>query len=531
MASQSIAQVVMDSHSAAVISIIHKKTRLTRTRRGQMTFLTLHPQESPRVNPEHRARFDGAWGEHRQIYGYTLLAELPYALLHALQHHLDLDGVQYDLLVVDEYQDLNACDLSVLHCISERGCSIIGAGDDDQSIYSFRRAAPEGIRRFPDDYPDCGVYALSVTQRCGSHIIDWATYVIEGDPGRPAGRPRLTSAVGSPPGEVALLHFAGETAEARGVAELVRHLTQHEHVPANEILILLRGDYRGTFSGPIKEALLNEGIAYSDPNVIEYVLGEPQNRRMLAMFRLLINPEDSLAWATLLLLAPGIGNTLSDYIYTRARAAHIQFGRALIEANAQNFPDAPRSSVRTKELIQSVRAWIEAHPSPEEPPEDGWGNWMIETAAGNIVPTPSVDLTTLLHALDGLADLDQAFGRYLSQITPLGKDHAIAESQGVRIMTMNSAKGLTVRATIMAGLEEGIIPRPDGDLQEERRLLYVAMTRAKEYLFGTWTLRRRGPTARAGAGSVALRRNLTNFLRAGPVPSQNGEEYLRLHGI
>ena len=150
-------------------------------------------------------------------------------------------------------------------------------------------------------------------------------------------------------------------------------------------------------------------------------------------------------------------------------------------------------------------------------------------ADGNIVPRPSVDLTTLLHALDGLVDPDQAFGRYLSQITPLGKDHAIAESQGVRIMTMNSAKGLTVRATIMVGLEEGIIPRPDGDLQEERRLLYVAMTRAKEYLFGTWALRRRGPTARAGAGNVALRRNLTNFLRAGPVASQDGEEYLRLH--
>lgn len=154
---------------------------------------------------------------------------------------------------------------------------------------------------------------------------------------------------------------------------------------------------------------------------------------------------------------------------------------------------------------------------------------MIEMADGNIVPRPSVDLTTLLHALDGLVDPDQAFGRYLSQITPLGKDHAIAESQGVRIMTMNSAKGLTVRATIMVGLEEGIIPRPDGDLQEERRLLYVAMTRAKEYLFGTWALRRRGPTARAGAGNVALRRNLTNFLRAGPVASQDGEEYLRLH--
>lgn len=181
---------------------------------------SLHPHESPRVNPDHRARFSGAWSEHRQVYGYTLLAELPYALLQALEHHQHLDGVEYNLLVVDEYQDLNACDLSVLHKIAERGCSIIGAGDDDQSIYAFWRAAPEGIRRFPEDYPGCALYPLSITQRCGSRIIAWATHVIEGDRGRPAGRPRLTTAAGLPPGEVVLLHFGGEIAEARGVAEL-----------------------------------------------------------------------------------------------------------------------------------------------------------------------------------------------------------------------------------------------------------------------------------------------------------------------
>jgi superfamily I DNA/RNA helicase len=147
-----------------------------------------------------RAR--SAWNEHRQIYGYTLLAELPFALRQALQDHADLDGVDYDLLIVDEYQDLNACDLEVLHLIAERGCSIIAAADDDQSIYSFRYAAPEGIRRFPDDYPDCSRYPLTITQRCGRRIIEWASYVIAGDPGRPHDRPALACAAGSADGEV-----------------------------------------------------------------------------------------------------------------------------------------------------------------------------------------------------------------------------------------------------------------------------------------------------------------------------------------
>src|SRR5256885_14238989 len=100
-----------------------------------------------------------------------MLAELPDLMRRALETHDDLEGVDYDLLVVDEYQDLNACDLEVLRLIAERGCSIIAAGDDDQSIYSFRRAAPEGIRRFSEDYPGSEDYTLSVTQRCGSRII------------------------------------------------------------------------------------------------------------------------------------------------------------------------------------------------------------------------------------------------------------------------------------------------------------------------------------------------------------------------
>jgi hypothetical protein len=117
---------------------------------------------------------------------------------------------------------------------------------------------------------------------------------------------------------------------------------------------------------------------------------------MLATFRLLVNPQDSLAWATLLSLAPGIGNTLTDYIYARARDARVQFGVALLGANEQRFPDGPRSAARAAVLIQSVRTWLDAHPLPEKPPEDGWGHWMVDTARGDVVPAPSADLTTLL---------------------------------------------------------------------------------------------------------------------------------------
>jgi DNA helicase II / ATP-dependent DNA helicase PcrA len=487
---------------------------------------SLRPERDPEVDPTERTRFLGAWNEHRRVYGYTLLQELPFALRKALRDHPDLEGVDYDLLVVDEYQDLNACDLEVIKLIGERGCSVIGAGDDDQSIYSFRKAAPEGIRRFPEDYPGAADYALSVTQRCGSRIIEWASHVIEGDPDRPP-RPRLTAAPGSPPGEAALLSFGGQVAEARGIATLIQRLVGPEGIPPAEILVLLRSDFRGTFSDLIKHELDRLAIPYSDPEIVDHILAEPDNRRMLEIVRLLVDHEDSLAWASLLELTPGIGDSFFDYVYRRARHSHSQFGTALLAANEASFPDAPTASAnRARMLVESVLGWLDEHTVPEGP-ETGWGQWIIETAGGDVVPAPSEGLRELLLALDELAEPGVVLGRFLGQIAPLGKDRAANESAGVRIMTMAGAKGLTVRATIIAALEEGLVPRPDVDLHEERRLLYVAMTRAREFVLGTWARRRTGPTARAGFPRVQERRSHSSFLNSGPVESQDGNAYIQ----
>ena len=94
-------------------------------------------------------------------------------------------------------------------------------------------------------------------------------------------------------------------------------------------------------------------------------------------------------------------------------------------------------------------------------------------------------------------------------------------------MTMIASKGLTVRATIIAGLDDVIVPNPNADLGEERRLLYVAMTRAKEFLLGTWAGQRRGPMARAGRARLRARRQHCHFFLGGPVRSLDGPTYLR----
>lgn len=487
---------------------------------------SLTDEEDPEIDPVERAAFLGGWAEHREIFGYTLLAELPYRLMNALVEYAGLTGVDYDLLVVDEYQDLNACDLEVLRLIADRGCSIVGAGDDDQSIYSLRKAAPEGIRRFLTDYEGSADYPLSTTQRCGSAIVEWANHVIEGDPDRPAGRPRLEPCPGSPDGEAALLSFTDEIAEVESIGSLVERLITAEGVPASEILVLLRGDDRGRFSTPIKERLTDLEIPFSDPDSVKRLLAEHDNRVAIAMFRLLDNPEDSLAWATLLKLERGIGDVSIDSIYRTASRNRTSFSQALLRIHAEDYPEQPPGPSRiSARLVDETVSWIDRYRGLRDEVNPTWGQIILRVAEESLVGL-SEEFDQLLSSVDELVEPDVGLGKYLNQIAPLGRDIALAESSGVRIMTMGGAKGLTVQAVIVAALEEGIVPYPSANLGEERRLLYVAMTRARTYLYGTWVQRRVGVTAHSGATRVWGLRRPSSFLDGGPVRSTDGMDYI-----
>jgi DNA helicase-2/ATP-dependent DNA helicase PcrA len=308
----------------------------------------------------------------------------------------------------------------------------------------------------------------------------------------------------------------------------VRRLIENECVRPRDVLVLLRTDYNKHFSRLIEHELERLDIESSDPDAVGMMLAQEDNRRLLAAFRLLVNREDSLAWATLLHLTPGIGDTFVSHVYDRAVDARTQFGAALLAAHENDFNAAPTASGRrASEMINEMSRWLDQIEVPAA--EDGveWGEWIVLTAGAGPVPAPTADLSELLVALDENAEAGQELGRFLGQIWPLGEDRARAESAGVRIMTMGGAKGLTVRAAVVAALEDEIIPRQEPPLDEERRLLYVALTRAREYVYGTWARRRTGPTARVGGGAAVTRRSLTRFLRDGPVASEDGERYIR----
>lgn len=488
---------------------------------------SLTDERDPGITDTDRGRFRGAWKEHRTVFGYTLLAELPYAVHEALAVH-DLEGLDFQLLIVDEYQDLNACDLAVIRRVSEKtGCPVIAVGDDDQSIYSWRKAAPEGIRKFLGEYAGATDYSLSVTLRCGKRIIDWANGVIVGDPDRPVDRALLAPLPSAPDGEVALLHFRGHVAEAKGVAALVHRLITVENVPPREVLVLMRADNNGTFSGPIRDELRKLSIQSSDPASVLDLLGEDANRRWIELLRLMVNPADSVAWASILHLREGVGKGFTEHVYSLAKQRGTTFATELRAEHSKGFPGAPASCRKAKVFIEQVDSWLAAVEVPEERPEGGWSGWVRTIVESrDDFPKPSTEFLSLLADVEGALDEeDLELSRLLGQIEPVGRDLAAARGDGVRLMTMTGSKGLTVRATVLVGVEDALVPRPKCDIAEERRILYVAMTRAKHFLFCTWARQRRGPTARSGRATL-VRRNCSSFLRDLPVRTQDGERFL-----
>lgn len=486
----------------------------------------LTTEMDPRVPDDVRARFVGAWDQHRRVFGYSLLAELPFRLLRALEDHPDLDLGTWDFLVVDEYQDLNRCDLRVLQEIFQRGRVLIAAGDDDQSIYSFRKAHPVGIQQFPTDYPGADDYTLTTSQRCGRRILAWASHVISGLPGRPP-RPALASAPHCGEGETRYLRFDNWNREAEGVARLVAWLINDRGIAPEDIAVMFRTNHNNVWSTPLTAQLTARGVPVVNPEEVTEMLAEPENRRMLAVARLVADRDDSLAWSTLLKLADGIGDAVRNHFYERAASASTTFAAQLLEEHHLGYPDlSTRHRNRVRHVVDSVLPLLdEVEADLAELGDAGWGQWMVDRT--DVLGPAEQRFLDLLIELDAQIDRTEGLGRFIGQIQPVGKDvRSGRPAQAVRLMTMASSKGLTVRAAIVVGVEEGIIPRPDGDLGEERRLLYVAMTRTTEYLYLTWSGRRTGPTARAGRPWVARGRNRSPFLTHGPVGSEDGEGYL-----
>jgi DNA helicase-2/ATP-dependent DNA helicase PcrA len=389
-------------------------------------------------------------------------------------------------ILVDEYQDTNHAQYRLLQLLSAKHGNLCAVGDPDQSIYGWRGADINNILDFERDFPGTQTIALEQNYRSTNHILDAANAVIANNRER---KPKqLFSELGD--GEpVRVVEVEDEHAEARFVAAAIAGLVEQDY-SGDEVAVFYRTNAQ---SRVLEDVLVRQGIAYQ-------VIGGPrfyeraEVKDVIAYLQAMDNPYDAVSLQRIANRPRrGIGDTSLARLQTWADAQ----GRSLWEAT--EFPEeagvgaAPTRAVNGfRNLLLSLQAGALDLPVPElvERVLDQSGYLEALEAERTIEAQGRIEnlqeLVGVAREYQETAD-EPSLSHFLQEISLFSDQDSIrGEESLVTLMTLHNAKGLEFRSVFLIGLEEGIFPHSrsveEQGVEEERRLCYVGMTRARELL-------------------------------------------------
>ena len=334
-------------------------------------------------------------------------------------------------------------------------------------------------------------------------------------------------------GEVALLRFDNQHKEAKGITDLCTHLVTRSELSPSDILILLRSDRNGVFSNLIREKLEEAQIPVTSTGA-KNPLDTSRGRTFLAFLQLTQRQGDSLAWRSLLqTYCTGIGEGAIGAVNEVARDRGQTFAQTVmaVHENADILPSRHRSRL-TKAITIILMRVAALFPDEVRKSQDTCNELMkvIRPAATSIITDCGereaillkIERTVNAFGAKSLEDLIQAVGVASEDI-----EQELEEGK-INILTMHRAKGLTAEAVIVAAAEDQYIPgrAKGGEMDDERRLLYVSLTRAKHHLFITYCDRRTGQQRHTGRDSGRVARSLSQFLVDCPHVPRDGTTFI-----
>ena len=438
--------------------------------------------------------------DYNQAYTIRRLYER-YEQLLSFNHAIDLNGLvlrvvrvleeadenrnhlQARYLLVDEYQDINRAEYRFIQILAENAESVFVVGDDDQSIYGWRGADPTIIREFCDYFEGARVEVLERSFRCPDHILAGALSVVSSDPGHHE-KP-LCSAVGEGT-PIHVLNSRSEVAEAVGIAEWI----SHTDTDLSKIAVLSK---MLSLAEPLYKILRGYGIRATFWSRSEDLFTRDEVRKILAYIRFLIDSNDNLALRmTMQNPKRGIGPVAIRNL--RHLAEKNQCSLWDIVVDADHYRDLLRWSSNFRRFVSRIEEIVERCHSLDI---DG----VIRLIAREIGASRHANVERLRKFAQSLSP-DISLQDFLAEVNKnrgvdLAGGGAEPEEDGnaVALMSMHSAKGLTYDVVFMLGMDEEIFPNLNQNINEQRRLCYVAMTRAKKELFLCHSRRRSGPPA------------------------------------
>ncbi len=410
---------------------------------------------------------------------------------------------QFRHVLVDEFQDTNGIQYNWLRMLAGPDADLFVVGDDDQSIYGWRGARVENIRRFSEDYPDTRVLRLEQNYRSTSTILNAANALIAYNTGRMGKNLWTEGADGEP---IALYAAFNELDEARFVVDRINEGLQQGQ-SRSDFAVLYRSNAQ---SRVFEEALLAHGIPYRVYGGLRF-FERAEIKDALAYMRLVNNRDDDASFERVVNTpARGIGGKTVDILREHGRARSLSLWQAAVSAlDERLLPGRAANAVtRFLALIDTV-----AEVAAEQPLADAFDTVIKNSGLRELFQKDRDERgESRLENLDELVSAARGFEQEWQQTDDQDMDaltaflaHAALEAgegqaddweECVQLMTLHSAKGLEFPWVFLAGLEEGLFPHrmsaedPDR-LEEERRLCYVGITRARQRLVLTWAEKRR----------------------------------------
>jgi len=465
-------------------------------------------------------------------------------LLHPLTLFAEQPGIlaryreRFRFLLVDEYQDTNRAQYLLLRALAGEGGNVFVVGDDDQSIYGWRGADLRNILEFQRDYPGARLVRLEQNYRSTRAILDAANSVIAPNQGR-LGKTLFTRREGGEP--LTVVCAADERDEAEWlVREFVGRARRSEHA-FDEMAVLMRTNSQ---TRAFEEELRRHGVPYRVVGAVSFY-ERREVKDVLAHLRLVVNPDDDAAfrravaaprrgigeqslealarsaaqWGWSLARTAAAAGRLPD-LRPKAREALELWARDLASARAELATLQPAEALRGIVARTGFEAYLleEDETGPERVENvaeliNAAAAWSEEWGIQQLPEDPDAKLPEGKSEQSGGETRDADDGspieRFLAQAALTSNAEVERGENGVTLMTLHAAKGLEFPVVAITGLEEGLFPLSRADtpeaLEEERRLCYVGVTRAKDKVFLTYaTARRRQGELRASFPSRFL---------------------------